>query len=115
MIYICGNYKFPLQLLSLEITKKTILVTANKNNRVKQRYLLEITKDNIQYCKDLMQIVGHDNYFRHSNDIETNFIVSEKKYLGSIALKEPHQQSIYSNMNDVKVTNNQSHISCTEI
>lgn len=101
MIYICGNSRFPLQLLSLEITKKTILVTANKNNRVKQRYLLEITKDNIQYCRDLMQIVGHDNYFRHSNDIETNFIVSEKEYLGSIALKEPHQQAIYSNMNDV--------------
>jgi hypothetical protein len=45
-IYICGNSKFPLQLLSLEITKKTILITANKNNWVKQRYLFEITKDN---------------------------------------------------------------------
>jgi two-component system, OmpR family, sensor histidine kinase VicK len=101
MIYICGNSKFPLQLLSLEITKKTILVTANKNNRVKQRYLLEITKDNIQYCRNLMQIVGYDNYFRHSDDIEANFVVSEKEYVGSITLKEPHQQAIYSNMNDI--------------
>ena len=101
MIYICGNSKFPLQLLSLEITKKTILVTANKNNRVKQKYLLEITKDNIQYCRNLMQIVGHDNYFRHSDDIEANFVVSEKEYVGSITLKEPHQQAIYSNMNGI--------------
>ena len=100
-IYICGNSKFPLQLLSLEITKKIILVTANKNNRVKQRYLLEITKDNIQYCRNLMQIVGYDNYFRHSDDIEANFVVSEKEYVGSITLKEPHQQAIYSNMNDI--------------
>ena len=100
-IYICGNSKFPLQLLSLEITKKTILVTANKNNRVKQKYLLEITKDNIQYCRNLMQIVGHDNYFRHSDDIEANFVVSEKEYVGSVTLKEPHQQAIYSNMNDI--------------
>ena len=100
-IYICGNSKFPLQLLSLEITKKTILVTTNKNNRVKQKYLLEITKDNIQYCRNLMQIVGHNNYIRHSDDIEANFVVSEKEYIGSITLKEPHQQAIYSNMNGI--------------
>jgi two-component system, OmpR family, sensor histidine kinase VicK len=101
MMYICGNSKFPLQLLSLEITKKTILDTANKNNRVKQRYLFEITKGNIQYCRILMQIVGHDSYFCHSDDIEANFVVSEKEYLGSITMKEPHRQAIYSNMNGI--------------
>ena len=52
IIYICGNFKFPSQLLSLEITKNTILATANKDMRVKQRYLFEITKDNIQVGKD---------------------------------------------------------------
>ena len=101
MIYICGNSKFPLQLLSLEIIKQTILSTANKNNRVKQRYLFEITRDNIQYCRNLMQIVGHDNYFCHSGDIEANFVVNEKEYLGSITLREPQQQAIYSNMNGI--------------
>jgi two-component system, OmpR family, sensor histidine kinase VicK len=100
MIYICGNSKFPLQLLSLEIIKQTILSTANKNNWVKQRYLFEITRDNIQYCRNLMQIVGHDNYFCHSGDIEANFVVNEKEYLGSITLREP-QQAIYSNMNGI--------------
>ena len=101
MINICGNSKFPLQLLSLEITKKIILASATKNNRTKQRYLFEITKDNIQYCRNLMQIVGYDNYFRHSYEIEANFVVSEKQYLGSITLKEPHQQAIYSNMKGI--------------
>jgi two-component system, OmpR family, sensor histidine kinase VicK len=101
MIYICGNSKFPLQLLSLEIIKQTILSTANKNNWVKQRYLFEITRDNIQYCRNLMQIVGHDNYFCHSGDIEANFVVNEKEYLGSITLREPQQQAIYSNMNGI--------------
>jgi signal transduction histidine kinase len=66
-----------------------------------QRYLFEITKDNIQYCRNLMQIVGYDNYFRHSYEIEANFVVSEKQYLGSITLKEPHQQAIYSNMKGI--------------
>jgi two-component system, OmpR family, sensor histidine kinase VicK len=101
MIYVCGNSKFPLQLLSLEITKKTLLATANNSNRVKQRYLFEVTKDNTQYCRNLMQIVDNDNYFCHSDDIEANFVVSEKEYLGSITLKEPHQQAIYSNMNGI--------------
>ena len=48
-----------------------------------------------------MQIVGHNNYIRHSDDIEANFVVSEKEYIGSITLKEPHQQAIYSNMNGI--------------
>lgn len=101
LIYICGNSKLPVQLLSLEITKETILATANKNNRIKQRYLFEVTKDNVQHCRNLMQIVGYDNCFCHSDDIETNFVVNEKEYLGSITLKEPHQQAIYSNMKGV--------------
>jgi signal transduction histidine kinase len=100
-INICGNSKFPLQLLSLEITKKTILAAATKHNHIKQRYLIEITKDNIQYCRNLMEIVGHNNYFRHSYEIDANFVVSEKQYLGSITLKEPHQQAIYSNMKGI--------------
>ena len=48
-----------------------------------------------------MQIVGNDNHFSHSDDIEANFVVSEKEYLGSITLKEPHQQAIYSNMESI--------------
>lgn len=99
IISICGNSKFPSQLLSLEITKKTI---AAKNSRIKQRYLLEISKDNILHCRNLIQIVGlNGKYFRHSDEVEANFVVSEKEYLGSITLKEPLQQAIYSNMKGI--------------
>ena len=98
-ISICGNPKFPSQLLSLDITKKAI---AAKNNRTNQRYLIEVGKDNIQSCRNLMEIVAqNDSNFRHSGDVEANFVVSEKEYLGSITLKEPHQQAIYSNMKDM--------------
>ncbi|MDQ3971582.1 MAG: hypothetical protein M3227_07830, partial [Thermoproteota archaeon] len=98
-ISICGNPKFPSQLLSLDITKKVI---AAKNNRTNQRYLIEVGKDNIQSCRNLMEIVAqNDSNFRHSGDVEANFVVSEKEYLGSITLKEPHQQAIYSNMKDM--------------
>jgi hypothetical protein len=48
-----------------------------------------------------MQIIGSNNYFPHSYEIEANFVVSEKEYLGSIKLKESHQQAIYSNMKGI--------------
>ena len=95
MISVCGNSRFPLQLLSLEIIKKTI---AAKNSRIKQRYLVEVAKDNIPYCRNLMDIVAQNDNFRHSDEVEANSIVSEREYLGSITLKGPHQQAIYSNM-----------------
>jgi two-component system, OmpR family, sensor histidine kinase VicK len=100
VLNICGNSKFPLQLLSLEITKKAI---AAKNSQIKQRYLVEVAKDNTPSCRNLIKIVAHqnDSDFRHSDEVEANFVVSEKEYLGSITLKEPHQQAIYSNMKDM--------------
>jgi two-component system, OmpR family, sensor histidine kinase VicK len=99
-ISVCGNSKFPSQLLSLEITRKAI--AAGNNRTINQRYLVEVVKDNIQSCKNLMEIAAQNNSnFRHSDDIEANFIVNEKEYLGSITLKEPNQQAIHSNMKDM--------------
>jgi two-component system sensor histidine kinase VicK len=96
---VCCNSKFPSQLLSLEITRKTM---AAKNSLIKQRYLVEVVKDNIAACRNLIEVVGRNNSnFRHSDEIEVNFLVSEKEYLGSITLKEPNQQAIYSNMKDM--------------
>ena len=45
-----------------------------------------------------MDIVAQNDNFRHSDEVEANSIVSEREYLGSITLKGPHQQAIYSNM-----------------
>src|ERR671922_900844 len=102
MLNICGNSKFLPQLLSLEITKETI---AAKSHRIRQRYLVQVVKDNISSCRNLMKIVAHQNdsnFLRHLDEVEANFVVSEKEYLGSITLKEPHQQhAIYSNMSDM--------------
>jgi two-component system, OmpR family, sensor histidine kinase VicK len=100
-IRICGNSRFLPQLLSLEITKKAIAV---KNSRMRQRYLVEVVKDNIPSCRNLIILVAHQNdsnFFRHSDEVEANFVVTEKEYLGSITLKEPHQHAIYSNMRDM--------------
>jgi len=86
VLNICSNSKFPLQLLSLKITKETI---AAKNSQTKQRYLVEVAKDSIPSCRNLIKIVAQNdsNFFRHSDEVESNFVVSEKEYLGSITLK----------------------------
>ena len=98
-ISVCGNSKFPSQLLLLDITRKAI--AASNNRIINQRYLVEVVKDNIQSCKNLMEIAQNNSNFRHSDDIEANIIVNDKEYLGSITLKEPNQQAIHSNMKDM--------------
>ena len=65
---------------------------------IKQRYLFEIAKENLQYCKDLIKI-GCD--LRHSDEIEANFALNEKESLASIILNEMQQQAIYSNVKEI--------------
>jgi two-component system sensor histidine kinase VicK len=93
---ICGNSKFPSLIFSFEPIRKAIIVSKNKG--IRQRYIIEVTKENIQYCKELMKLVDD---LRHSDQIEANFALNETKYLGSITLNEPHQQAIYSNVREV--------------
>jgi hypothetical protein len=58
---------------------------AAKSSLIEQRYLIEVVKDNIASCRNLIEVVGRNNSnFRHSDEVEANFVVSEKEYLGSI-------------------------------
>ena len=55
-IDVCGNSRFPSFIFSFESIR-----TAMKNNKINrkytvQRYIFEITQQNLQYCKDLMKI-----------------------------------------------------------
>ncbi|HZB16357.1 MAG TPA: HAMP domain-containing sensor histidine kinase [Nitrososphaeraceae archaeon] len=95
-IDICGNSKFPSYIFSFEPIKKAIVASKNKGTR--QRYIIEITKDNIQYCKELMRIVKD---LRHSDQIEANFGLNEIEYLGSVGLQEERLQATYCNIKEV--------------
>jgi signal transduction histidine kinase len=95
----CINYTRP----ALAITTKPIrnaFIEAKKRG-VKLRYLTEITKDNIAYCKDLISIVDE---MRHLDGIKGNFMISESEYLSPIILFEKAKiasQIIYSNQKEV--------------
>ena len=95
-IDMCGNSKFPPLIFSFEPVKKAIITAKNKG--IRQRYIVEITKENIQYCKELMRIVKD---LRHSDQIEANFGLNEIEYLGSVSLQQKRLQATYCNIKEV--------------
>jgi two-component system, OmpR family, sensor histidine kinase VicK len=95
-IDVCGNSDFPLKISSFESVKKVVI--AAKNSGIGLRFIIEITKENLQYCKDLMKITDE---LRHMDQIEANFGLNETEYLGSITLQEEALQATYSNVKEV--------------
>jgi len=79
-------------------TDKRIMKAALEmvNRGIKIRLLTDITKENIHYCKDLMEV----SYIRHIEGIKGNFgIIDEKEYVIHLISKESQapNQIIYSN------------------
>ena len=66
---------------------------------VKSRYIVEITKENIPYCKELMKI----DELRHLDGIKGNFGINEIEYIASPTMQQSQllQQVIYSNVKAV--------------
>ena len=77
-----------------------------KNRGVNFRYVTEITKDNIAYCKELSEFAE----VRHLNGVKGNFEVSKNgikggkgEYIATATLQEaePIAQLIYSNVKEI--------------
>jgi two-component system, OmpR family, sensor histidine kinase VicK len=91
---ICADYTWPSVAMGVEVFKKGLYELKKRN--VKSRFVTDITKDNIKYCKELMQI----SELRHLDGVKGNFAVSEKEYMASATLQEAAllQEVIYSNV-----------------
>jgi hypothetical protein len=63
-IDVCGNSSFPLKISLFESVRKVII--AAKNRGIRSRFIVEITNENLQYCKDLMKITDE---IRHMDKI----------------------------------------------
>ncbi|HXT84635.1 MAG TPA: hypothetical protein VN704_09965 [Verrucomicrobiae bacterium] len=70
-----------------------------KKRGAKSRYIVEITKDNIHYCKMLMKI----DELRHLKDFKGNFAINETEYIASSTMQQSQllQHVIYSNVKTV--------------
>ena len=64
-----------------------------RDRGIRIRYLTEITKDNLEYCKEIMNF----GQVRHLERLIGNFVVSEKEYLGEATGKQFLSHLIYSN------------------
>ena len=75
----CMNYTRPELAVVLEPIRKAFLDA--KNRSVRLRYLTEVNKDNLSYCKELMAIVDE---LKHLEGIKGNFMLSESEYLSPV-------------------------------
>jgi two-component system, OmpR family, sensor histidine kinase VicK len=65
----------------------------------KFRYITEINKDNIKYCKELMKV----GQVRHLDGIRTNFVVTDTEYSSSAIMQQvhAHPETVYSNVRSI--------------
>lgn len=95
----CVDYTRPSLAIDILVLKEAFL--AAKSRGVKLRYITEITRDNIFYCKQLMTMVDE---LRHLDAIKGNFYVSETGYLAPATFHEAGKsaaQAIYSNVKEI--------------
>ena len=73
---------------------------AAKKRGVKIRFITEITKENIHYCKKILNIVTE---MRHLEGLTGGIAVTEKEYMTTTSLKNKHllTQVFYSNAFEV--------------
>lgn len=64
-----------------------------KARGIRIRYITEITKENLQYCKEIMNFAE----VRHLDGVVGNLVVSEGEYLGEASGKDFFSHLIYSN------------------
>lgn len=89
----CGDVRHPSIIVTTEPVKKAFIDV--KNRGVKTRFITEITKDNLHYCKELIQVVSE---VRHLDGVKGNFAVGESFYAGYAIGQEakPLTHAIYS-------------------
>ena len=93
-IDICDDYTIPSVNIPAELFKR--LLSRAKSEQIRFRYLTEITKDNIEYCKQVMEIAE----VRHLYGIKANFAVSDTEYTSTVIMQQVHAipEIIYSNV-----------------
>ena len=91
---ICSGANSPAFSMAMEPVKK--LYIAFRETGVRIRQIVEITKDNLYYCKEFMDYVE----LRHMDNVKGNMAVSETEYVATAVLEGsmPVTQTIYSNV-----------------
>lgn len=95
-ISVCSDSMGPSVSVGVELYNRATIDL--KNRGVKVKYVTEINKENIHYCKDLMKMIDE---LRHLDGVKGNSAVSETEYLAiAVTLQEakPVPQLLYCDM-----------------
>ena len=98
---ICGDSTLPSLSLSEGVRKAC---QDAKSKGVKIRYITEITRDNLEDCKQILKFAE----VRHLNKLVGNFVVSDKEYLGHASSHNFLSHLIYSD--EKKMVEQQNYI-----
>jgi signal transduction histidine kinase len=92
------DHKAPSIVIDLEEYRNGYIDIRGRGSKI--RAFTEITKENIQYCKELMKIVDE---LRHLDGVKGGLAVSESEYMATTVLEEskPLTMVIYSNVREV--------------
>jgi signal transduction histidine kinase len=98
-IDVCVDHTRPY--LAIEIIRLRDAFIDARRRHVTIRYITEITKDNLHYCKEMISVVDE---LRHLNGIKGNFYVSEQGYAAPSTIHEKGKSSemmIYSDVKEI--------------
>ena len=93
----CIDASGPTVVMSIESMKKRLI--AAHARCIKIKFVTEVTKDNLPYCKQMMEL----GEMRHLDGVQGNFGVSETEYLASATLDREKLVPllIYSNVKQI--------------
>ena len=81
-IDVCAGWLAPSVSVGVPELKKGMIDLVTRG--VKYRYITEITKDNLAYCKELAKYVE----LRHLDGIRGNFVVNESHYIATAIVEK---------------------------
>ena len=95
---ICVDKNGPSLIVKSDIYKSNYIKARNRGAKI--RFITEITKDNIQYCKKLGEIVSE---LRHLDGVKGSVCVNDSEFLGMSTWRETKLLNpvIYSNEREV--------------
>ncbi len=91
---VCSDANSPAFSMGTESVKRGYVDFKKRGVRIRQ--IVEITKDNLEYCKEFMNYAE----LRHMDNVKGNMAVSETEYVATAVLEgaKPITQTIYSNV-----------------
>jgi two-component system sensor histidine kinase VicK len=95
----CIDQTRPSLIIDIAILKQAFI--AARSRGIKLRYITEITKANLSYCKQLLTMVDE---LRHLDGVRANLYLSEAGYLAPATFHEkgkPASQIIYTNVKEI--------------